>query len=167
MANSNALTWVLLAGAAYVAYEYFLAPASTVTTGGGSGTPPVTTPPATTPVVAYVPPTQAQQLQTAAGSGVTVLNADQWGYYWSQLGLPAVDGTQWNNVFFPNGRPASGAAAPTMTAAAYVAALQGAGLAGYRRGMGALHIAVPFVRHGGRGFGAHYDLGDLRRAGGR
>jgi hypothetical protein len=165
MANSSGLTWVLLAGAAYIAYEYLFATPAVAAAPAAPATP--TTPAA--PVVAYVPPTQTQQLQTAAsGTASTQLDADQWSYYWQQLGLPAVDGGKWNTLFFPNGRPANGAAAPTMTAAAYVAALQGAGLAGYRaRGMGAFMIPVPYVQHGGRGFGAHYTLGDLRRAGGR
>lgn len=169
MANSsNILTYALVGGAAYLAYTYFTAP--TVAAAPAGGTTPPTTPPVTGPVVAYVPPTQVQQLQNAAGANVTVLNADQWGYYWQNLGLPTIDATQWNNVFFPNGRPAGGAAAPTMTAAAYVSALQGAGLAGYKRGMGQVaRIPVPkFYRQvgEGKGFGL-YDLGDLRKAGGR
>lgn len=171
MANSsNILTYALVGGAAYLAYTYFTAPTVGAAPAGGT-TPPSTTPPVTGPVVSYVPPTQVQQLQTAAGgSATTVLNADQWSYYWQQLGLPAVDGGKWNTVFFPNGRPPAGAAAPTMTAAAYVSALQGAGLAGYKRGMGQVaRIPVPkFYRQGGegKGFGL-YDLGDLRKAGGR
>jgi hypothetical protein len=160
--SSNILTYVLVGGAAYLAYTYFTAP-TTVT-----ATTPVVPPPTpaapTAPVVAYIPPTQVQQLQNAAGAGVSVLNADQWSYYWQQLGLPTIDGTKWSNVFFPNGRPAGGAAAPTMSAQDYISALQGAGLAGYQRGMGAVRIAVPIFH--GRGFGK-YDLGDLRRAGGR
>lgn len=171
MANSsNILTYALVGGAAYLAYTYFTAPtvaAAPVPAPAGGSTPP---PAQSGPVVAYVPPTQVQQLQNAAGANVTVLNADQWGYYWSNLGLPTIDPTQWNNVFFPNGRPAGGAAAPTMTAGAYVSALQGAGLAGYKRGMGSVaRIPVPkFYRYGGegKGFGL-YDLGDLRKAGGR
>jgi len=157
MAKDSIFTWVLIGGAAYLAWNWWTSqPVAAAAPPAGGTTPPAT--PAA-PTVAYVPPTQTQQLQTAAGAGVTVLNADQWSYYWNQLGFPSIDPTKWQNVFFPNGRPASGSAAPTMTAGAYVSALQGAGLAGYRRGMGAFHIPVPVV--------GHYTLGDLRRAGGR
>jgi hypothetical protein len=164
MANSSPiLTYVLIGGAAYLAYQWWISQpvAAANTTTSGSGTPP----PATTPPpasVVYVPPTRAQQLQTAAGAGVTTLNADQWAYYWNQLGFPAVDGGAWNTAFFPSGRPPAGSPEPAMTASAYMTAL---GLSGYKHGMGAIMIPVPLVR--GRGFGNHYTLGDLRRAGGR
>jgi hypothetical protein len=166
--SSNLLTYVLVGGAAYLAYNYFTStfPWSVAAAAPATGTaPPTPTTPAA-PVVAYVPPTQTQQLQTAAsGTASTQLDADQWSYYWQQLNLPAVDGGKWNTLFFPSGRPPSGTAAPTMTASAYVSALQGAGLAGYKRGMGQVaRIPVPIFF--GRGFGK-YDLGDLRKAGGR
>ncbi len=157
MANSNSLfTVALIGGAAYLVYNWWTSQPVAAAAPVAPATPATPTAPAP-PVVAYVPPTQAQQLQNAAGAGA-VENADGWSYYWVQLGLPTLDGTKWQNVFFPNGRPANGAAAPTMTAQAYVSALQGAGLAGYRQG-----IPVPT----GRGMGAFYSLEDLRRAGRR
>ena len=160
--SNNFMTYLLLGGAAYIAYEYFF---STPTVAAATATTPATPVTPTTPVVAYVPPTTTQQLQAAAGAGVTALNADGWSFYWAQIGQTAIPAATFDTLFFPNGRPASSSDEPTMTAAAFVSALQGAGLAGYRRGMGAYRIPVPIVR--GRGFGNHYTLGDLRRAGGR
>lgn len=119
--------------------------------------------------VAYQPPSVTQQLQTAAGAGVTTLNADQWSYYWTQIGQPAIDGTKWQTVFFPQGRPSATTAEPSMTAAQYVSALQSAGLAGYRRAGLAAFVPVPvMLTYRGRGFGGGvFTLGDLRRAGRR
>jgi hypothetical protein len=162
MAKDNPIfTYILIGGAAYLAWSWWTSQPAAAAPASGSAGPPAT--PAA-PSVAYIPPTIAQQLQTAAGSA-TNLDADQWAFYWNQIGQPATDPTKWNTTFFPHGRPANGAAAPTMTAAAYVAALQGAGVSGYRRGMGAFMIPVPIVQ--GRGFGSQYTLGDLRKAGGR
>lgn len=161
MAQSNILEYLLLGGAAYLAYTWFTSPATSTTVAPQTPTPnaPAATPPA--PTVAYTPPSTAQQLQTAAGAGVTMLNADQWSYYWQQLGLVAVDPTKWQAVFFPSGRPPSGTAEPTMTAQAYVTALTPitglSGYQGYRR-------AIPVPTLYARGFG-RITLGDLRAAG--
>jgi hypothetical protein len=161
MAGSNILTYALLGGAAYLAYNYFTSqPATTTTTTTGGSTPP---PP---PPVAYVPPIMSAQLQALAGSA-TMLNADQWNYYYTSpapQGLAQPTITNFDTIFFPNGRPADPTNNPTMTAAAFVAALGIKGLSGlgYRR-----YIPVPrLVTMRDRGFG-QYTLADLRRAGRR
>ena len=166
MAQSNGLTWVLLAGAAYVAYEYLFAAPATVPAGASSTTaPPSTT--TTTPPVSYVPPSLTQQLQTLAGPGVTSLDADQWNYYYTTaapqgLGQPAV--SNFMTIFFPNGRPSDPSQNPQMTAAQFVAAIGNPGLSGLNGRGWARAIPVPAMA--ARGFG-QFTLGDLRRAGGR
>lgn len=171
MAQSSGITWVLIAGAAYIAYEYFIAPAAATTTTGTTppatttGTTPVTSTPA--PGVAYVAPSLTQQLATLAGPGVTSLNADQWNYYYTSatpqgLGQSAI--ANFNTIFFPNGRPADSTQNPQMTAAQFVAAIGNPGLSGLS-GRGYTRV-IPVPAMMARGFG-HFTLGDLRRAGGR
>lgn len=167
MAQSNILTWVLLGGAAYIAYEWFMSPAVSL---GDAATVPPTGTPATTPAaptVAYVPPSLTQQLATLAGPGVTTLDADQWNYYYTSaapqgLGQPAI--SNFTTLFFPNGRPSDPSQNPQMTAAQFVAALGNPGLSGLNGRGWARAIPVPAMR--ARGFG-QFTLGDLRRAGGR
>jgi hypothetical protein len=160
--SNNTFTYVLLAGAAYIAYNWWKSqPATTTTTtGGGSGTPPVTT-----PGTQYVPPTTLQQLQTAAGSSTAMLNADQWQVYWNNIGKPAISSDIFTALFFPTGRPSDPAQTPTFSASDFLSALSSKGLSGYR-GRGAVYLPVPRVLVRGRGFGG-YSLGDFRRAGGR
>lgn len=201
MANNNILTWLLLGGAAYVAYEWLTQPASSSGSSGESGPPPCPAPGVlsgsicTCPAPAvlsgsvctcgspntlisgvctapptYVPPSLTQQLQTLAGSGVTELNADQWNYYYSSpspQGLAQPSPPTFSTIFFPEGRPPSGTAETTMTAAQFVNAignpgLSGFGNVGYKRLM---RVPIIFSRQRGYGFGAtQFTLGDLRRA---
>ena len=167
MAQSSGLTWVLLAGAAYIAYEYFFStPAvAAAAPATGTATTTTTTPPAST--VSYVPPSLTQQLQTLAGPGVTSLDADQWNYYYTSaapqgLAQPAI--SNFDTIFFPNGRPSDPSQNPQMTAAQFVAALGNPGLSGLNGRGWARAIPVPAMA--ARGFG-QFTLGDLRRAGGR
>ena len=152
--SSNVLTYVLLGGAAYVAYKYFtgtttLVPAPVASTGTTPVVGPAVPPPATGP-------TTLQKLQAAGGTGA--LNADQWSYYWSQIGKPAIDPVTFNSAFFPNGRPDDATQNPTMTADAFIAALATKGLSGL--------LPRPVFVSRNRGFGG-YGLADFRRAGGR
>jgi hypothetical protein len=94
-------------------------PVSTTTT--SSSTSPVST---TTGA-----PSVTQQLQSAAGS-VSTLDADQWSYYWTQIGQTALSSDQFGSIFFPTGRPASQSSYPQYTAAQFIAALSGAGVPG-------------------------------------
>jgi hypothetical protein len=170
MASSNVFTWVLLGGAAYLAYNYFSTPVVAAAAPAGGSAPPTPATPVTptapvTPPVAYVPPSLTQQLQTLAGPGVSTLDADQWNYYYSQpsptgLGQPAV--ANFNSIFFPTGRPADNTQNPQMTAAQFVAAIGNPGLSGYQ----GYKRAIPVPDMWARGMG-HFTLGDFRRAGGR
>jgi hypothetical protein len=71
----------------------------------------------------------SQELQQAAGS-VSTLDADQWSYYWTQIGQTALSSDQFGSIFFPTGRPASQSSYPQYTAAQFIAALSGAGVPG-------------------------------------
>jgi len=173
--SSNVLTYVLLGGAAYVAYKYFttpvtLVPSPTTTGGGTSGgsggssgggsAPVITTPPA--PDASKATAAQAAsgfRLAGAAGSA-NPLNADQWNYYWNQLGF--TPNNNFDATFFPNGRPANTANYTKYTPIQFVVAADAGGMG--LSGLGGLPRPV-FVR-GGRGFGG-YGLADFRRAGGR
>lgn len=161
------LEYILLGGAAYLGYLWLTSPspAAVAAAPAGGAAPPTPAAPAA-PSVAYVPPTPTQALQTAAGANVTSLDADQWQYYWNQLGNPPITGTDFNNLFFPQGRPSDPSLNPMMTAAQFVAALGTKGLAGYK-GLGMVNIPIMIApAPGGRGFaGGRYSLGDLMRAG--
>ena len=145
---SDVLKWVLIGGAAYLIYtEFFSTPAAaappaggTGSGSGGSGTPP----PPSTPNYVYTPPTTVQQLQNAAGAQVTQLDADQWGYYWQQIGKPAIDGAVFGQIFFPNGRPADATQNPEMTAAQFMAAIATKGLSGLATGR-ATPVFLPVI----------------------
>lgn len=173
MASSgpNVIELALLAGAAYLAYEWLFATPAASTTPSSSSTG-TTTSTTSSSSVAYVPPTLTQQLQTLAGAGVTLLNADQWNYYYTSappLGLGQSTLANFNTIFFPQGRPPAGTAEPTITAAQFVAAIGNPGLSGYRASRGySAAIKMPVVltpKIAGRGFaGGQYTLGDLRRA---
>lgn len=136
---SDVIKWVLLAGGAYLVYtEFFATPAAAAAApaAGSSGS----TPPPAPPSYTYTPPSTVQQLQNAAGSGVTVLDADEWAYYWQQIGKAAIDPTVFGAIFFPQGRPANPAQNPTMNASQFLAAIATKGLSGRGAGLGA---AVP------------------------
>lgn len=163
MAKSSVLTYALLGGAAYVAYNWWksqpvTSSSSSTTSGGTTG--------GTSSTVAYVPPTTLQQLNTAAGSPTAMLNADEWSYYWTtKLGKPAIDSDTFTALFFPTGRPADPSQNPTMSATAFLAAIAGKGLSGYsgRR----LYLPVPRLGVArNRGFGG-YGIADFQRAGRR
>jgi len=161
MAGSNIITYALLGGAAYLAYNWWQSqPGALSVVAAGSGVPPPAPLPVVPPV-AYVPPTTTQALQTAAGAGVATLNADQWQYYWNQLGKSPIPGDTFTKLFFPTGRPPDASQNPTMTAAQFVSSLTGAGLSGYKHN-GRVYIPVPSVA----GFGG-YTMADFRRAGRR
>jgi hypothetical protein len=154
MADSGGIVkWVLIGGAAYLIYTEFIAPAAAAPAASGAA-PPATgataascaasggtwnaststcTPaPAPPPSYQYVPPTTVQQLQTAAaGVPSTLLNADNWNYYWvNTLKKAQPDADKWASLFFPNGRPSDPSQNPMMTAAQYVAALSTQGISG-------------------------------------
>lgn len=138
--------------------------------------------------------TAAQALlasQLAGLSPSNTLNIDQWAYYYAQLpagspitlvdpGAPGgtitvpsstnnLSGSQINAILAAAGASDANRSTVMMTAPQFVNLLSTAGgvtglsgySAGYRR-----RILVPIMLTPGRGFGA-YDIGDLRRAGGR
>jgi hypothetical protein len=123
----------LLAGGAYLIWqEFFSTPAAAAAPAAGTPAAPAA------PPYQYNPPSVVQQLQNAAGAGVTVENADQWAFYWTNtLKKTAIDPTVFAALFFPSGRPADASQNPTMTADQFVAALATKGVSGYR-GMGGL-----------------------------
>lgn len=76
-------------------------------------------------------PTNAQ-LTTAtalaqANSSGGYLDADQWQYYWNQLGYPAIPTSVFESAFFPGMRPANSSANTQMNALAFVTALGSSG----------------------------------------
>jgi hypothetical protein len=173
---------LLLGGAAYLAYTWFTTPAAAAAApAGGTSTPPCPSPgvltnnvctcPAPNTMVSgvctappvYVPPTLTQQLQSLAGAGVTMLNADQWNYYLTQpspQGLAQPGSSNFTSIFFPNGRPPAGTAEQTMTAAQFVNAIGNPGLSGYQGYKRAIPVPPMYARGMGR-----ITLGDLRNAG--
>jgi hypothetical protein len=160
MASNNILTYVLVGGAAYLAYNWWqnqqtpaLVPVPP------TPLPPATPPQAQVPPTAYVPPSTVQQLQNAAGAGVTTLNADQWQFYWNQIGKPAISSDIFTALFFPTGRPSDPSQAPMMTATAFASALASKGLSGGGRGYRRASL-------GAYGMG-QYTMADFRRAGRR
>lgn len=166
--SSNILTYVLVGGAAYLAYNWFTNQSTVVAAPVPTPTP---TPTGTTPPpVSYVPPVMSAQLQKLAGPGVTTLNADQWNYYYTSApptGLGQTGIANFDTIFFPNGRPADASNNPQMSASQFVAALGVTGLSGVGFGTRRI-ISVPKVYLKGRGFaGVKYTLGDLRKAGRR
>jgi hypothetical protein len=108
------------------------APAAVVTTSPVVSAPvtatpaaPITTPPA--PSISGMTAAQFQaatQLAAANTTGKTMLNADQWQFYWNQLGFPAIDPTVYGSTFFPNGRPASTSNYTQYSAAQFVIAAE-------------------------------------------
>jgi hypothetical protein len=123
------------------------------TAGAGSGTPAL--PPATSPVAPTKGQTHAVNmaavLASANTTGLTVLDADQWNFYWNQLGYPAVPNSVFTAAFFPNGRPANAANNPTMTAAQFVASLTANGMTGLT-GLGDIMWAPQSTGMGNTGF---------------
>lgn len=93
-------------------------------------------------------PSSAQQTTAAAltaanSSGQEYLDADQWQYYWNQLGYPAIPSSVFVSAFFPNGRPASSNANTQMDAISFVLSLGSSGVSGLGNyegiPMGAIH----------------------------
>lgn len=155
MAKDSIFTWVLLGGAAYLAYNYFTtpavaaAPAGGGTTGGGTtggtntgGTNPPsgpTVPPATlsacggTGQPACTPATTFSLLLNMAAGGsptnIVMLDVDQWAYYYDQLnGVTGLSGTQVNAILAAAGITAANRSTTTMNAAQFTALLVGAGV---------------------------------------
>lgn len=121
--------------------------------------PPVAQPPVTTPA------SLASLLTAAAGSGGQFgLNLDQWLYYYNQLpGKTPVTGDQVFKMIANQGFPRT----QVQDVDSFVGALNSVGLSGFGNLGYARRIPVPtLIVRSGRGFGK-YDLGDLRRAGGR
>ena len=85
----------------------------------------------------------AQDLEAANTSGQQYLNADQWQFYWNQLGYPAIPTSVFNSTFFPGLRPASSSANTQMDAISFVLSLGSSGVSGlgFYEGipMGAIH----------------------------
>lgn len=187
MAKDSIFTYVLLGGAAYLAWNWWTSqPAAAAPAGGSSGGSGGTAPACPSPGVltnnvctcpapntmvsgvctappTYVPPTLTQQLQTLAGANVTALNADQWNYYLTQpspQGLAQPGNPNFTQIFFPSGRPPAGTSEPTMTAAQFVAAIGNPGLSGYQGYKRAIPVPAMYARGMGR-----ITLGDLRNAG--
>lgn len=145
------LTLAIVAGGGYLLWNWWTSqPASTP----AAETPAAPTNPAAG--AAYVPPTLTQQMQTAANgnsfyvSQGNMLNANQWSALWTQIGQPAIDPTTFDSIFFPQGQPPSGTAAPLMTLATFMAALHQGGIWNGLSGLGQAPrlIPVPIVLAG-------------------
>lgn len=155
--GSSIVKWVVLAGGAYVGYNYLVSsgmwaqwfgPSSTPGGGGltipaanfpgSSIVPPQPTPPQnTTPASSTTPLSPAalaslqSQIQAAAGAGVTALDPDQWAYYYAQVrGLTGgISGLQMSAILAAlNLTPAT--RAQTVSLAAFLGSLPAAGLSG-------------------------------------
>ncbi len=78
---------LLLGGAAYIAYEYFIAPASTPAPTSPGGIQPAAVQPTVNPATS-----QGMVLALANKAGFTTANSDQWGTLYAQArGIPAPD----------------------------------------------------------------------------
>lgn len=197
MAQSSGLTWVLIAGAAYVAYEYFLAPAAattTTTTGGGtsggstggtsggttggsSGSSTTTNIPNVTlsacggtgqPVCTPAITLALLMNGVAGGSATNIVKLDiDQWAYYYDQMATPLSGDQVNAIIAAAGITAANRSTVTMNAAQFLALASGIGVAG-------------LSGYGGRGYArriavpalaargfGHFTLGDLRRAGGR
>jgi hypothetical protein len=159
MKTEDIVKYALIAVGGYLVWVYVLEPlfnqttaaagtapaTGTAATTGTTGTSTATVPiPVTIPAQATVPSPiitsnsgpgipqshMAAQLQAANTTGSLTLNADQWNFYWNQLGLPAVPNAIFTSAFFPNGRPANAVNNPTMTAGSFYTALANAGMTG-------------------------------------
>ena len=93
----------------------------------------------------------AAVLASANTTGLTVLDADQWNFYWNSLGFPAVPNSVFTAAFFPNGRPANVAQNPTMTAGQFYASLVANGMTGLS-GVGDIMWAPQSTGMGNTGF---------------
>ena len=195
MAQSSGLTWVLLAGAAYVAYEYFFATPAVAASGSGTGgtcaspntivngvcTAPTSGAPASTTITFSGPTadpattTWLNGIAAAAGEGsAPLLNADQWSYYFNQGISGSVPTTvdlahpavvDTNLVLSAGNISVANRSNTVMTAGQYLALVNQSGATGLSGYRGGLR-AIPVPAMRARGFG-HFTLGDLRRAGGR
>lgn len=126
----DALKYILLAGAGWLAYKTYLdssaAPAVTTTggtTGGGSTT--------------TANPTTLQLLKAAAaGNSFLVdgkMNRHQWAYYFATLpGRSALEASVLDAFFINGVPPADDASEPKLTAEQFLAGLATKGISGYR-----------------------------------
>ena len=206
MAKDSIFTWVLLGGAAYLAWNWWTSqPAAAAQNSGGSAPPcpspgvlsgntctcpsPNTVvgglctapppPPAPTPkpipTAAYSSTDQPWAMQIAAAANANTLDIDQWNYYFNNLAnstwkgiLNPISGTQESAMLATLANLGLQESTPmTLPQWYWLVTAGGGGLSGFARfhGMGVVRIPVPLP--GGRGMGALYTLGDLRRAGGR
>ena len=122
--------------------------------------PAITTPPAPDASKATAAQAASGFRLAGAASSTGPFNADQWNYYWNQLGF--TPNNNFDATFFPNGRPSDTSKYTLYTPIQFVVAADAGGMG--LSGLGGLPRPV-FVR-GGRGFGG-YELADFRRAGGR
>jgi hypothetical protein len=112
----------------------------------------ITTPPAptTAPNSNQAGPILQLAAAALAGSGISsiggTMDADQWNYFWNQLGF--TPNNNFDATFFPNGRPASQSNYTQYTAAQFVVAADAGGTGGVS-GLG-FYSGVPYgAIHGG------------------
>jgi|SRR5579871_1102551 len=155
MTGGDILKFGLIAGGAWLLYEMFFstpapAAASTSSTGStGSSSTSGTSSTSSSSAAVTVNPTTVAALQAAAATQPTMSGgmgtADQFSYLWTNnLGKPAISGTTFDAIFFPNGRPANTAQYPLYTAQQFVQALATAGLSGYK-GLGFVTMPLPLM----------------------
>ena len=139
----DVIKWGLVIGGAYLAwnwYQNYLATQAVVATPAPAPTPSSTTGAAasTTATAATTTTRRTQLLNLAGATSTTTLNADQWNYYYSQLGGSFPAGV-FDSLFFPNGRPSDPTQVPTYSVDGFLNLLATKGLSG----LGARVIAVP------------------------
>ena len=114
------LTLGIVAGGAYLIWNWWVGTAAAATAANNPSTPAPTTP------GSYTPPSLTQAMQAAANSNSIIqaqggqADAYQWSTLWSGIGQTPISDV--NTIFFPSGLPANAAA---VTAAGGVASQQG------------------------------------------
>jgi hypothetical protein len=145
------VTWLLIGGAAYVAYEFFFASSSAAATSPTPATPAPASPTPAAPSAATSAPSSpstldsyfAAMVQAASAAGFTSGSADQWGYYFQQANGFAAPTPESEGFNRQSNWPSNLTAAQYWAAASPVIAKQKgisglgvygslAGLAGYR-----------------------------------